>query len=207
MNTQTAILYHKETPKSIKVSHAMTTTKRDRYEGFAPTEFGNRVKRLRRIKGMTLEELGKKCGVKKTTVSQWETGRIKAPEGGTVIDLANALGVSPEWLIYGREDYTGSVVPKHAVLPEPTGPSEEYARDLFNKLDGLPMRQRVPILAALQQMLDNAQRVDDVKELHHGNGVARVIDSPQIRSDSITSTFSGPFRRKTDSNDESGSGV
>ena len=39
-------------------------------------DVGQRIKSLREEKGMTLEELGNKVGVGKSTVRKWETGII-----------------------------------------------------------------------------------------------------------------------------------
>ena len=40
-------------------------------------DIGKRIKELRLAKGMTLEELGNKVGVGKSTVRKWETGIIE----------------------------------------------------------------------------------------------------------------------------------
>lgn len=56
---------------------------------------GQEIKRLRTEKGMTLEQLGDKCGVGKSTVRKWENGMIKDMRRDKIEKLANALGVSP----------------------------------------------------------------------------------------------------------------
>ena len=43
---------------------------------------GERIKRLRSKKNMTLEELGNQVGVGKSTVRKWETGMIANKKGG-----------------------------------------------------------------------------------------------------------------------------
>lgn len=62
-------------------------------------EMGNRIKRLREEKGMTLEELGDKVGVGKSTVRKWETGMIANMKRDKISKLADALGVSPGYLM------------------------------------------------------------------------------------------------------------
>ena len=56
---------------------------------------GQESKRLRTEKGMTLEQLGNKCDVGKSTVRKWENGMIKDMRRDKIEKLANALDVSP----------------------------------------------------------------------------------------------------------------
>lgn len=56
---------------------------------------GQEIKRLRTEKGMTLEQLGNKCDVGKSTVRKWENGMIKDMRRDKIEKLANALDVSP----------------------------------------------------------------------------------------------------------------
>lgn len=56
---------------------------------------GQEIKRLRLENKMTLEQLGDKCGVGKSTVRKWENGMIKDMRRDKIEKLANALGVSP----------------------------------------------------------------------------------------------------------------
>ena len=58
---------------------------------------GKEIERLRKEKGMTLEELGDKCGVGKSTVRKWEKGIIKDMRRDKIASLSSALGVSPSY--------------------------------------------------------------------------------------------------------------
>lgn len=58
---------------------------------------GEEIKRLRDEKGMTLEQLGDKCGVGKSTVRKWEKGIIKDMRRDKIEKLSMALGVSPSF--------------------------------------------------------------------------------------------------------------
>ena len=60
---------------------------------------GEKIKALRERRGMTLEELGDKVGVGKSTVRKWETGAIADMRRNKVALLASALGVSPSYLM------------------------------------------------------------------------------------------------------------
>ncbi|MEJ7931425.1 XRE family transcriptional regulator [Ramlibacter sp. AN1015] len=59
----------------------------------APLMLGGRLRRLRRLKGMTLEELARAVDVDKAHLSRIENN-LKSPSIATLAQLARALGVS-----------------------------------------------------------------------------------------------------------------
>lgn len=62
-------------------------------------EMAQKIKSIREEKGMTLEELGKKVGVGKSTVRKWEQGIISNMRRDNISKLADALGCSPSYLM------------------------------------------------------------------------------------------------------------
>ncbi len=62
-------------------------------------ELGQKIKLLREEKGMTLEELGNKVGVGKSTVRKWETGMIANMRRDKILKVATALGTDPAYLM------------------------------------------------------------------------------------------------------------
>lgn len=60
---------------------------------------GEKIKSLREEKGMTLEELGNKIGVGKSTVRKWETGMIANMKRDKILKVAEALNTSPGYLM------------------------------------------------------------------------------------------------------------
>ena len=66
-------------------------------------DMGEKIKSLREQRGMTLEELGNKVGVGKSTVRKWETGMIANMRRDKIAKVANALDVEPAYLM-GWED-------------------------------------------------------------------------------------------------------
>ena len=60
---------------------------------------GERIKNLREQQGMTLEELGNKVGVGKSTVRKWENSMIENMRRDKIAKLASALGVTPLYLM------------------------------------------------------------------------------------------------------------
>jgi transcriptional regulator with XRE-family HTH domain len=66
--------------------------------------FGERMKRIREEKNLTLEEVALKIGLSKGTVSRYENGEIDNIPLSRVEDIANLFKVSPEWLIGWSEE-------------------------------------------------------------------------------------------------------
>lgn len=66
--------------------------------------FGEKIKLLRLTRGLTLEQVGDIVGVGKSTVSKWETGDIANMRRDKIAALADALGVSPGYLMGWEQD-------------------------------------------------------------------------------------------------------
>lgn len=62
-------------------------------------EMGEKIKYHRERLHMTLEELGNKVGVGKSTVRKWENGMIANMKRDKIAKLAEALEVSPGYLM------------------------------------------------------------------------------------------------------------
>ena len=60
------------------------------------------IKKLRKEKGMTQDELAEKLCVTRQAVSNWEQGKTQ-PDVDTLTKLAEIFGVSVERIIYGKE--------------------------------------------------------------------------------------------------------
>lgn len=92
-----------------------------RGEGFGPLHLpqdlnlGARIKAARSERRMTQEELGERLAKTKGAVSQWETN-IAAPSADIVESLADALGVTLEWLLGRDKDDLSSSIRKRAQL-------------------------------------------------------------------------------------------
>lgn len=62
-------------------------------------ELGEKIKLLRKQQDLTLEQLGDKVGVGKSTVRKWEQGIIANMRRDKIDKLAKALGCSPAYLM------------------------------------------------------------------------------------------------------------
>ena len=56
--------------------------------------YGETVKRLRLLSGLTQKQLASEAGVALNTVKNLESGKLKNPTLSTLIKIADALGVS-----------------------------------------------------------------------------------------------------------------
>lgn len=65
---------------------------------------GERVKSLRQERGLDAFHLALLAGISPSALHKIETGKTTSPYGDTVAKLADALGVSPDYLISGRTD-------------------------------------------------------------------------------------------------------
>ena len=60
---------------------------------------GDRIKELRILNNLTLEELGQKVGVKKAAVQKWESGMTKNLKRSTIQKLSEIFDVSPTYVM------------------------------------------------------------------------------------------------------------
>lgn len=63
---------------------------------------GETIRHLRQERGLRQEELGRRVGASKQSVSNWENGNI-VPSIDLLVRLANFFGVSTDYIL-GREE-------------------------------------------------------------------------------------------------------
>ena len=74
---------------------------------------GQRIKDRRIALELTLDELGKRVGVGASTVRKWETGYIKDMRSDKIQKVADALDVTPAYLMGWDESQSVSVEQVH----------------------------------------------------------------------------------------------
>ncbi|MFA9201709.1 MAG: helix-turn-helix domain-containing protein [Cypionkella sp.] len=99
-------------------------------DGGAEDEFGTRLQRLRRERGMSLGDVAKRLGVSKPTVWAWEHGKSR-PIERRLAAIAEALGVTP-----------GGLEPAPAALPEAV---ERSRREIARAYGVEPAQVRIMI--------------------------------------------------------------
>ncbi len=111
--------------------------------------FRERLRKWRRKRGLTQEELAKRAGVPKVSVSHFETGH-RFPNAESLRRLADALGVSADYLLGRVRDPAGGdiigVDPEVAVLwrvfQGMSGRAREHVKQLFELVDAVDRKRR-----------------------------------------------------------------
>ena len=101
-----------------------------------------RIKELRKQKGLTLEQVADVVGVGKSTVRKWETGMIANMRRDKIAALATALGTTPAYLMGWKEKS-----PSKQELTE----GEEALLELFRKV---PESQQELVLQMIRAALN-----------------------------------------------------
>lgn len=84
----------------------------------------NRIKQIRKEKGLTQVEFGEKIGVKGNTVTNYETG-LRKPTDAVILSICREFNINEEWLRTGEgeminipEDCTAALVSNLLKKPE-----------------------------------------------------------------------------------------
>ena len=88
-----------------------------------------RIKTLRKEKGLTLEQVAVVVGVGKSTVRKWETGMIANMKRDKIALLAKALGTTPAYLMGWKESEKENS-PSEPILTE----GEKMMLELFRRI-------------------------------------------------------------------------
>ena len=98
----------------------------------------NRIRDLRRDRGMTMKELGAILGVSESAISQYETGK-RQPDNETLLRLSEFFGATVGYILGAEEQ------------KPPEALSDERFAELFNDLDA---RDQDTVLRLMQSMID-----------------------------------------------------
>lgn len=87
-------------------------------------EIGERIKAIRKQKGITLADLGARLGISESNMQRYESGKIASVSIDFINRLAPILEVKPEWLIGWDKDDT----PQGYYLDSKAAEYAEYLR-------------------------------------------------------------------------------
>ena len=120
---------------------------------------GDKIKRLRKERGMTQEELGNLIGVQKAAINKYETGIVVNLKRDVIARLAKALDVNPVWLMDENDGWppvpsTRTLIAraflKDQQSKEADGPQTPEARVLAKGMDRMPEAQRKAIMSMME---------------------------------------------------------
>ncbi len=82
--------------------------------------FGKRLRRLRKERGLTQDDIAAAIGVSRQIISRWERNEA-VPKAGNLTALADTLGISADYLLHGKTNFpaTPPEVPVEVPLNEP----------------------------------------------------------------------------------------
>ena len=112
-------------------------------------EMNQKIKELRLMRGMTLEQVGDLVGVGKSTVKKWESGQIANMRRDKIAKLAYALGTTPAYLMGWENESTNEEKPPTPEEQEQEARTKEFI-ELFRLL---PPEYQVLILTQIRGLL------------------------------------------------------
>lgn len=71
------------------------------------TSIGERVYKMRTAKDLTMQELADRIGSTPATINNIEKGKSSNPTARLIVELADALGVSTDFLLLGKDEFEG----------------------------------------------------------------------------------------------------
>lgn len=114
---------------------------------------GEKIKKLRKDRNMTQEELGAAIGVQKAAINKYETGIVINLKKKTIENLSTFFRVSPAWLMNEEADWPPI---------ESTPPETNEVRILMRGMSRLPHDKQEQLLNVARAMF--AEYSDYFKE-------------------------------------------
>lgn len=98
--------------------------------GWIPADsFPNRLHLVRREARVSVEELGEMTGISHSTISSWERGTRPGDIEDACRKIADKLGCSYEWLLYGSASLERLGGSESVLSRDGTGPGRQRRRD------------------------------------------------------------------------------
>ena len=111
----------------------------------------NRIRELRKAKGITMKQLGAVLGLAESTISQYETGK-RQPDYTVVAKLSDFFGVSVGYVL-GTEKTTPGISVRRSETQDINLTDEET--DMIRKYRRLDERGRSAVLNTLEHELSS----------------------------------------------------
>lgn len=122
------------------------------------TPYGERIRKIRNIKNLTQTDFGKRLGITKSTVVNYELGKSK-PDIDVTRNIINEFNLNPLWLLEGKEpiflEETKLISNKDAIL-------DDFISNFYPDIssDDIPQLKRI-----LPQLNDEVIRLEVLQTL------------------------------------------
>lgn len=110
---------------------------------------GERIKMLRKEKGLTQEQLGAMLGVQKAAIWKYEKGNVANIKRSTIQKMSEIFDVSPNYLMCYSEKRKDEP-PSHEELPA-------NARELVSLFSKIPEEKQQMVLNMIRSALDSIE--------------------------------------------------
>lgn len=105
------------------------------FEGILVTNLGDKIRKLRKDKGWTLEKLAEEIASSKGYVWELENRETKKPSGEKLQKIAEALNVTPDFLLNDKRAEPTADVLKEAYFRKLENLHEDDQQKIFDIID------------------------------------------------------------------------
>ena len=113
-------------------------------------ELSRKIRDLRALHGLTLEQVAQQVGVGRSTIRKWETGMIENMRRDKIAKLASALHTTPGYLMGWEDNPAPNLTMKAASLD-----LSKEEQDLIRKFRRLDDRGQAAVLNVLNYEYDS----------------------------------------------------
>lgn len=146
----------------------------------SPLEVGELIKKARKEKGLTQEELGKRLNVSASMIGQYETG-VRNPKRTTLQKIADALGVSLSTLGYTtRIDLETAI---QSAVDEVSASMQEPKKDNLwaHLIQDMIEAQNTPIVIDMDYLRSLLRQLNPTGQKEAVKRVAELAEIPRYR--------------------------
>lgn len=104
------------------------------------SNMGERIRNLRKAKGLTQEELGKYIGVKKSAIMKYEKGEVQNMKRSSIEVLSKLFNVSPSYLMCLEDNNQSDN--EHSLVIDTSGFSDEDIEYLKKQIEYLKFKNQ-----------------------------------------------------------------
>lgn len=145
---------------------------------------GEKIREIRKARGLTQKELGEKAGIAEPTIRRYELGKLN-PKIETVKKIADALGVDA-WNLSDPMFIGQGGAPHLTAGPNAADETRAYIQQMENdraRLLGMLKLEQEREKALIEQMIDDFQHLNDEGQTKAAERVRELTEISRYRND------------------------